>query len=92
MAVIVRVKLPTLVVELVVTVRVDVPVAGSVIDVGLKDPVAPAGAPVTARPTVPPNPLSGVTVTVYVVLLPRTTTCLVGAALTEKSGVALTVM
>ena len=41
----------------------------------------------TARPTLPVNALSGVTVTAYVVLLPRMMICLVGATLSVKSGV-----
>ena len=59
--VIVRVKLPTFVEEVVVTLRIDVPETR---DVGLKDVLEAAGRPVTARLTLPVNPLSGVTVTV----------------------------
>ena len=44
-----------------------------VTDVGLNDPVAPAGRPITLKLTVPVNPPLGVTVAVYVVLAPRYT-------------------
>ncbi len=85
-AVIVSVKLPTFVAEVVVTVRVDVPFAGRLTGFGLKDALESAGRPVTDRLTLPENPLSGVTVTAKVVVLPRTTTCLAGDALRVKSG------
>lgn len=45
---------------------------------------------VTARVTVPVNPLSGATVIVEVPATPAFTFTLVGAAVTEKSGAGLT--
>ena len=49
----------------------------------LKLPVAPDGSPDTPKFTVPLKPLSGVTETVYEVLLPATTVCDDGDILTE---------
>jgi hypothetical protein len=54
-------KLPVGVVLLVVIVRVELP---EVSDVGLNEPLAPAGNPLTVRPTLPVNPPLGVTVAV----------------------------
>ena len=85
-AVIVNVKLPTLVVEVVVTVRVVAPVGGRLSGVVPKAALESGGRPATSKVTLPENPLSGVTVRVYVVGLPRTTTCLDGVTLRAKSG------
>jgi hypothetical protein len=60
--VIVRVERPVGVVVAVVTVRVEDPVP--VMLVGLKLAVAPAGSPLTLRPTVPLKPPRAVTLTV----------------------------
>jgi hypothetical protein len=60
------------------------------IDAGLKPPlVIPVGKPdslPTLKFTVPVKPLRGVTVTVYVVSPPGTTSCAVGPTVMEKSG------
>ena len=61
-----------------------------VIDGGLKPPlVIPVGKPFslsTLKFTVPVKPLSGVTVTVYVVDPPGITSCAVGLTVMSKSG------
>ena len=62
---------PTGVLEVVVTVRVDVP--EPVNEVGLNAAVAPVGNPLTLSPTVPPNPFNAPTFTVYVVEPPTVT-------------------
>jgi hypothetical protein len=49
--------------------------------VGLNAPVTPVGSPDAPKLTTPLNPLLGVTVTVYVVLLPSATVCVPGAML-----------
>jgi hypothetical protein len=60
------------------------------IDAGLKPPlVIPVGKPdslPTLKFTVPVKPLRGVTVTVYVVSPPGTTSCAAGPTVMEKSG------
>jgi hypothetical protein len=86
--VIVSVEDPTGVVEVVVTVSVDVPEL--VTDVGLNPAVAPAGNPLTLSPTVPVKPFSAPTFTVYVVPPPTVTVWEAGAAEIVKSGAALT--
>jgi hypothetical protein len=62
------------------------------IDAGLKPPlVIPVGKPdslPTPKFTVPVKPLSGVTVTVYVVFPLGTTSCAAGPTVMEKSGLA----
>ena len=62
------------------------------IDAGLKPPlVIPVGKPdslPTLKFTVPVKPLRGVTVTVYVVSPPGTTSCAAGPTVMEKSGLA----
>ena len=62
------------------------------IDAGLKPPlVIPVGKPdslPTLKFTVPVKPLRGVTVTVYVVPPPGTTSCAAGPTVMEKSGLA----
>ena len=82
--VIVSGKLPVGVVLAVVTVIVEEPEV--VTDGGVKLAVAPAGNPLALKVTVPVNPPVGVTVTVYVVLLPWSTGCDAGVAEIEKSG------
>jgi hypothetical protein len=61
-----------------------------IIDGGLKPPlVIPVGKPdslSTLKFTVPVKPLRGVTVTVYVVSPPGTTSCAAGATVMSKSG------
>ena len=74
-------KLPVGVVLAVVTVIVDEPEV--VTDGGLKLALAFAGNPLALSVTVPVNPPVGVTVTVYVVLLPWVTVCDAGLAETE---------
>jgi hypothetical protein len=73
---------------LVVTVIVELPDPGT--EAGLKDALEPAGNPLTLNVTVELNPPDGVTVTVYVALLPGVTLRLDGVALIEKSGGGLT--
>lgn len=75
--VIVNGKVPVGVVLVVVTVSVELP---EVSGVGLNVPVAPAGSPLTVRSTDPVKPPVGVTVAVYVVLLPCVTDCDAGDA------------
>jgi hypothetical protein len=60
--VIINVELPMGVPVVVATVSVEFP--DVVTEVGLNVPVAPAGVPETARPTVPANPFWAATVTV----------------------------
>jgi hypothetical protein len=59
---------PTDVAAPTVTVMTDEP--AFVIDVGLKEAVAPVGSPLAARFTVPVKPFSAVIVAVYIVLPP----------------------
>jgi hypothetical protein len=73
----------------VATVRVDVPEPAT--DVGLNVAVAPDINPLTLKLTFPANPLSPVTVTVYVALDPRVTVWEVGDAEIEKLGAGFTV-
>jgi len=61
---------------------VDVPLP--VTEVGLKVAVEFVGSPLTLNDTVPVKPLIGVTFTVYVALLPRTTVSDDGVAETEN--------
>jgi len=83
---IVRVNVPrgaervveTLIVELPEPVTLD----------GLNEAVTPLGKPLTLRLTVPENPATEPTDTVYVVELPRFTDRELGDALIVKSGVA----
>ena len=55
-------------------------------ELGLKLAVAREGSPLTLRLTVPVNPFSAPTVTLYVVLDPRVTVCEAGDAAMLKSG------
>jgi hypothetical protein len=59
-----------------------------VTDDGANAAVTPAGNPVTASPTLPLNPFTAETVTVYAALLPAATDWLGGPADTEKSVTA----
>jgi len=68
----------------VVIVSVEFP--DEVIDVGTKEDEAPAGNPVAFRLTVPVNPLSAPTFTVYVAVAPGLTDSALGVAESEKSG------
>ena len=81
--VIVRVKFPACVVVLVVTSIVDDPEPVTV--GGLKLALAPAGNPLTLKPTVPANPPDPVTVAVYDVFPPAVTVAEAGVAAMEKS-------
>ena len=58
---------------LVVTVRVEEPLV--VTEGGLRAAVAPEGNPLTAKPTAPVKPLTGVTTIVEVPLVPASTDC-----------------
>ena len=70
----------------VATVSVELVAGGRFTDVGLSMQVDLGGQPLTVRPTVPINPFAGVTVTVYVVLLPCLTDRDEGEAEIPKSG------
>ncbi len=70
---------------LVETVSVELPEPTT--EGGVKLPVAPEGKPLTLKPTLPLNPLEGVTATVYMALVPGFTVTEEGVALMEKSGV-----
>ena len=80
---IVSVCVPRGVFRCVVTVITEEPDPAT--DGGLKLALTPRGSPLALNVTVPANPPEGVTVTVYVVLWPRTTVCEGGAALSVKS-------
>ncbi len=82
--VIVSVGLPVGVLLVVVTVSVEDP--DPLTDVGENDAVAPLGRPLALRLTVPVNPFSAPTLTVYVVLPPALTVWALGLADTVKSG------
>lgn len=69
--VIVIVEVPAGVVLAVITVIVEVPEPDT--EAGTKLAVAPAGSPLALKVTVPVNPFTAPTVTVYVALLPCTT-------------------
>ena len=75
-------KVPVEVDEVVLMVKVDVPWPAT--DVGLKLAVAPDGRLRAENVTVPVKPLSAVTVTVSVVLFGRVTVCEDGEAEMEK--------
>ena len=77
---------PVLVLVVVETVSVDVAVGLGVTGVG-SEHVAPAGQPVTAKPTLPLNPPNAVTVTVEVPVPPCVSVSDDGLADIEKSGV-----
>src|SRR5438552_46708 len=85
--VIVSANVPVAVVVAVVTVRIELPPA--VTDAGANPPLAPAGNPATDRLTLWADPEVTWVLTVYVVLEPRTTAWLDGAALIEKSSSAV---
>ena len=81
--------MPLVVLLLVEIVRVDWPEV--LTDDGLKVGVAPLGNPLKLNLTIPVKPPEGVTVTEYVVLLPRLTVLELGLAASEKfAGVATT--
>src|SRR5580700_11210764 len=82
--VIVKVGLPVGVLLVVVTVSVEVP--DPLTDEGENDGVAPLGSPLALRLTAPLNPLIAPTFTVYVVLLPAFTVCVLGVTDIVKSG------
>ena len=85
--VMVRVGLPTGVLEVVAIVSVEL--APAAIEVGLNEGVAPVGNPlVTLRFTVPVKPFNAATPTVYVVLFPWLTDCVAGEAEIVKLGVS----
>ena len=88
--VIVRAWEPGLACEVVLTVSVAA--APGATEFGAKLALMPGRRPLTLSPTGPLKPPVAVTVTVYVVLRPRTTTRLTGEADREKSGRVLTVM
>jgi len=81
---IVNVNVPRGVLDLVETVIVELP--EPVMDAGLNDAVARDGKPLALRLTLPLNPLTDDTVTVYVVEFPRVTEREAGDAEIEKSG------
>jgi hypothetical protein len=75
---------PTGVVELVVTVRVELPVPVTV--AGEKLAVAPAGNPLALSVTTPVNPFTAPTLAVYVAVFPSTTVSVLGVAISVKFG------
>jgi hypothetical protein len=77
---------PVAVVAAVVSVRVELLVAG----LGLKVAVVSADCPLTLRLTEPEKPFEALMLTMYVVELPCTTDCEVGLAASEKSGGGVT--
>jgi len=81
----VKVRVPVVALLPTVTVRVELPDPAT--EVGLKEVVTLAPAPLTLRLTVPVNPLTGLIVTVYLPLAPRATLRLVGETEIAKSGV-----
>jgi hypothetical protein len=81
--VMVSVKVPDVVAAVVVTDKLDEP--EPVTDVGLNTALAPAGKPLTVKPTLPVNPPDPVTVVVYEVLPPAVTVAEAGVAEMEKS-------
>jgi hypothetical protein len=84
--VIVNVKVPSFVVDVVATVSVDVSADGTSTGFGLKLAVEAAGSPLTVRVTGPVKPLLGVIEIEYVAVFPRTTVTVAGDALSAKSG------
>jgi len=84
---IVTVKVPIAAVVLAVRVRV----LELAVLAGLKDTLTPLGRPEADKLTVPPNPLSGLTLIVLVPLFPWATVKLFGEALTVKLPAGLTV-
>jgi hypothetical protein len=72
---------PTVAEVVVLTVSVVEP--DLVTDAGLNVPVTPDGNPDTPKFTVPVKPFTGVTVTVYELLLPASTVCDEGETATE---------
>ena len=81
----VRVDVPSGVVELVVTVNVELPDPVTV--GGEKLAVAPAGNPPALSVTTPVNPATAPMLAVYVVPLPTTTVCAAGVVVRLKVGV-----
>jgi len=79
-----NVNVPVAAVVVVAMVRTELPPA--VTAAGLKEPVAPAGIPLTERLTVRAVPEVTCVFTVYVVLEPWTTLCADGLALIAKSS------
>src|ERR1019366_4457064 len=82
--VIVSVDVPSGVVELVVTVSVEVPEPVTV--AGEELAVAPAGSPLALSVTTPLNPFSAPMLVVKVVAFPTTTVCELGVAVRLKFG------
>jgi hypothetical protein len=82
--VIVKVALPTGVLDAVVTVSVALP--GVLIELGLNVPTAPASNPLTAKFTVPLNPFTAPVLTVYVALPPALTEDVTAVPVNVKSG------
>lgn len=87
--VIVRVRVPFCPFFIVLTVNTDVPEPSS--DAGLKVAVVREGSPVTVRFTGPENAAPAVTVTVYVVELPRLIVRDAGVAAIVKSPLTTSV-
>jgi hypothetical protein len=82
--VIVSVALPTGVLAVVVTVSVVLP--GVLIEFALNVPAAPAGNPLTLKFTVPLNPFTLPSLTVYVALPPTLTDDVIAVPVSVKSG------
>ena len=88
MAVTVTFAVPVVALVLAVNVRVELPLPGAAMDVGLKLAVTPAGNPEAESDTAELKPPLTVVETVELPELPCVTDKLAGAALMAKSGVA----
>lgn len=86
--VMVTVAAPVVAVLLAVRVRIELPLAGAVIEAGLKLAVTPEGKPVAESETAELNPPTTVVNTVAVLELPCATDKVVGETVRVKSGVA----
>ena len=86
---IVNVKVPIFVVDVVATDSVDEDANGKSTGFGLKVALELLGRPVTLRLTDPVKPLLDVIEIEYLAAFPRTTVTLAGEAVRAKSGVAV---
>jgi len=88
-AVTVTLEVPVVAVVLAEKVRVELPLPGAAIEVGLKVPVTPDGKPDTESETAELKPPETVVEMVLLPELPWATDRLVGEALRVKSGVGV---
>lgn len=91
-AVTVTFTVPVVAVLVAENVRVELPLPGAAIEVGLKVAVTPAGNPDADRDTAELKPPLTVVEIVELPEVPCVTETLVGEALTVKSGVAVALM